>query len=82
MVSVRIKDTTMVECILCKKVLASKNSLNVHMKTHDDKKEFSCDTCGKEFALKAHLQRHNLIHTGAKPYKCEDCGKNSQGRML
>lgn len=43
-----------------------KGDLNVHLKIHDDSKEFPCNWkgCGKSFKTKNNLTQHKLIHVG------------------
>ena len=60
----------------CKAKLASKDSLNGHIRyVHKKKELFKCNQCLKEFKRRANLRRHiDALHTKLKPYHCEEAG--------
>jgi len=48
-------------CIMCQKSFARRETLDIHINTHGDKKDriqFKCEWCGFNFAHKNNLQRH------------------------
>lgn len=54
-------------CLHCQKVLRSKKTLRVHIKTQhsaEDAKKFICTFCSKAFNFKVHLENHERTHTG------------------
>ena len=58
------------ECGICYKFLASKASLNRHVKVvHEKLKPYSCDICLKDFALKKSLKEHNDAEHSKKPWE-------------
>ena len=62
-------------CQICRKTYCNKQSLNQHMKVHDESKALKCDVCFKLFSHKSGLTRHYRIHTGEKPFACQVCDK-------
>lgn len=69
------ENLTNLPCSQCDKILKTRKTLEMHMKTHTGEKPFKCTVCGKSFSRKGNLQTHALFHTGEKPHKCERCGK-------
>ncbi len=67
--------TAKAQCLVCERVLSSKEHLRRHMLTHTDERNWVCSTCGKRFLSKTYLTEHNRIHLGIRPYKCEICDK-------
>ncbi len=63
-------------CTQCGKCLASKYSLERHMRFHTEQKPYKCSHCDKRFSQSGSLKRHERIHTGEKPYHCTACGKS------
>eukprot|EP01083_Nonionella_stella_P315009 1136718_1 len=60
-------------CPHCPKLLSSKNSLEVHTRTHTNERPFKCEFCDSSFSRKNSLQEHLNGHTGKKPFKCKYC---------
>ncbi|XP_077345971.1 uncharacterized protein LOC143989622 isoform X2 [Lithobates pipiens] len=54
---------------------SSELSLNMHQRSHRDKKPYSCPECGKSFSYKSSLTKHQRSHLGEKPFSCSDCEK-------
>ena len=63
------------ECQVRHRKYSSKQSLNQHMKIHDDSKSHKCDVCLKVFSSKSLLKRHYRTHTGEKPFACQICDR-------
>ncbi|XP_033323881.2 uncharacterized protein LOC117219093 [Megalopta genalis] len=63
-----------VECDICGKQLASKNSLIYHKKSvHSKERPHMCQYCGEAFVSKEARLIHERIHTGERPYVCKIC---------
>ena len=65
----------MFKCQICDKRYLSIETLNQHIKIHDESKAFKCDVCLKVFPYKSKLQIHYRIHTGEKPFACQVCDR-------
>lgn len=67
------------KCIICDKVMADRKCLNMHKKTHNDKKEkvHACDICDKKFSMSMSLKLHKMSHLSEeeKHIPCTECGK-------
>ena len=63
------------ECQVCNRKYSSKQSLNQHMRIHDDSKSHKCDVCLKVFHNKSQLKMHYRTHTGEKPFACKICDR-------
>ena len=64
------------KCKVCHRIYSSIQSLNQHMKVHDDSKGFKCDVCLKVFPSKSDFQRHYRTHTGEKSFVTENLLEN------
>lgn len=64
-------------CHICSKRFGHKHHLVLHLKVHNNEKEFQCKikSCARKFRQKSHLTQHYKIHTGKKEFKCEFCSK-------
>ena len=67
-------------CPLCGRDFAYKNSLAVHLGTHQqdsaEDKLFNCNFCSKQFVFKSDLDKHENIHTKKRKYVCDQCPKS------
>ena len=62
------------ECPTCLKILANKNSLRVHMETHETNLAFVCRECGKGFPSEQKRTLHErYVHNAS--LICDQCGK-------
>lgn len=60
-------------CHICGKNI--KGVYSLHLKIHENTKQFRCSECGREFRQKVALRNHMLIHQNEKPYECPWCFK-------
>lgn len=60
----------------CGNLLASKQLLLTHLRTHYGVKPFICNFCSKSFNDRGNLKNHIRIHTGERPFKCSLCDKS------
>lgn len=51
------------------------HSLEKHMLSHSEEREYKCDQCPKAFNWKSNLIRHQMSHDSGKHYECENCAK-------
>lgn len=72
---VRKKSDQMSECSVCKKSIASKRGLKIHMRRHSGEQPFQCGVCGRRFAFSSSRSRHMRVHTGDKPHHCDECDR-------
>lgn len=64
----------MKECPVCLKMFGARN-LKVHMKTHENDKNFGCDFCASKFGEKSRLRLHMVIHRREKKFRCDKCNR-------
>lgn len=62
-------------CTRCAKSFTTTDQLQVHERSHDNKRSFECSQCNAKFNRKSNLSRHILLHDGIKRYVCHVCGK-------
>lgn len=68
-------------CEVCEKGFTRKQSLNRHVKVHDEStKVFTCTFCPKSFRTTANLKRHLISHTGEKTQFCPECDASYSDR--
>ncbi|XP_064418300.1 histone-lysine N-methyltransferase MECOM [Latimeria chalumnae] len=63
------------ECRECDQVFSDAQSLDGHMLSHAEEREYKCDQCPKAFNWKSNLIRHQMSHDSGKHYECENCSK-------
>ncbi|XP_044290429.1 histone-lysine N-methyltransferase MECOM isoform X10 [Varanus komodoensis] len=63
------------ECKECDQVFSDIQSLEKHMLSHTEEREYKCDQCPKAFNWKSNLIRHQMSHDSGKHYECENCAK-------
>uniref|UniRef100_A0A8C5K7L1 MDS1 and EVI1 complex locus n=1 Tax=Jaculus jaculus TaxID=51337 RepID=A0A8C5K7L1_JACJA len=63
------------ECKECDRVFPDLQSLEKHMLSHTEEREYKCDQCPKAFNWKSNLIRHQMSHDSGKHYECENCAK-------
>ncbi|XP_023573526.1 MDS1 and EVI1 complex locus protein EVI1 isoform X10 [Octodon degus] len=63
------------ECKECDQVFPDLQSLEKHMSSHTEEREYKCDQCPKAFNWKSNLIRHQMSHDSGKHYECENCAK-------
>ncbi|XP_077204593.1 histone-lysine N-methyltransferase MECOM isoform X13 [Paroedura picta] len=63
------------ECKECDQVFSDVQSLEKHMLSHTEEREYKCDQCPKAFNWKSNLIRHQMSHDSGKHYECENCAK-------
>ncbi|XP_039769225.1 histone-lysine N-methyltransferase MECOM isoform X7 [Ornithorhynchus anatinus] len=63
------------ECKECDQVFPDLPSLEKHMLSHSEEREYKCDQCPKAFNWKSNLIRHQMSHDSGKHYECENCAK-------
>ncbi|XP_072111196.1 histone-lysine N-methyltransferase MECOM isoform X4 [Mobula birostris] len=64
------------ECKECDGVYPdAQSSLDRHLLTHTEEREYKCDQCPKAFNWKSNLIRHQMSHDSGKHYECENCAK-------
>ncbi|XP_017279493.1 histone-lysine N-methyltransferase MECOM isoform X4 [Kryptolebias marmoratus] len=63
------------ECKECDQVFPDVQSLEAHILSHSEEREYKCDQCPKAFNWKSNLIRHQMSHDSGKHYECENCSK-------
>ena len=63
------------KCTDCDKAFTSRDSLNKHVLSHQDDRNFKCGKCGKLFKRLGHVREHVRIHSEARPFNCTVCTK-------
>ncbi|KAE8747186.1 hypothetical protein FOCC_FOCC006053 [Frankliniella occidentalis] len=65
------------QCPVCDKMIyKGKNSLELHMRTHNGERPYQCTVCQKSFTQEGALLIHVRRHAGEKPYNCVFCSKS------
>ena len=55
---------TRFSCEHCLKVFSSRQSLENHVKLHNDDRAYTCGVCSKQFVSESSLYAHTKLHTG------------------
>lgn len=63
-----------VKCQICSKEV-TKKYLKIHLKSHENIKDFKCDLCSAGFVTKNRLVLHMWMHRGEKRFKCSECNR-------
>ncbi|XP_019741575.1 MDS1 and EVI1 complex locus protein EVI1 isoform X5 [Hippocampus comes] len=63
------------ECKECDQVFPDIQSLEAHILSHSEEREYKCDQCPKAFNWKSNLIRHQMSHDSGKHHECENCSK-------
>ncbi|XP_029373155.1 histone-lysine N-methyltransferase MECOM isoform X2 [Echeneis naucrates] len=63
------------ECKECDQIFPDIQSLEAHVLSHSEEREYKCDQCPKAFNWKSNLIRHQMSHDSGKHYECENCSK-------
>ncbi|XP_068137069.1 histone-lysine N-methyltransferase MECOM isoform X2 [Hyperolius riggenbachi] len=63
------------ECKECDQAFPDIQSLDKHLLSHTEEREYKCDQCPKAFNWKSNLIRHQMSHDTGKHYECENCSK-------
>ncbi|XP_040929376.1 histone-lysine N-methyltransferase MECOM isoform X11 [Betta splendens] len=63
------------ECKECDQVFPDAQTLEAHVLSHSEEREYKCDQCPKAFNWKSNLIRHQMSHDSGKHYECENCSK-------
>lgn len=61
------------QCEICHRNMASKQSLEEHIRLHSVVKLFQCHICAKGFRQAAALTSHLKTHGDRRPYSCDVC---------
>jgi len=63
------------KCNVCGRGFVAEQSLEIHMRTHNESRPFHCEVCNQHFTQKSGLLAHMRIHTDERPFKCHVCLK-------
>ncbi|KAG5669502.1 hypothetical protein PVAND_017389 [Polypedilum vanderplanki] len=74
MKQVHTTETDKIQCQICKKIYKIKNTLKIHLKTHN--KQHQCQLCGKKIARIVELKQHLKTYENQFAFRCEQCQKN------
>ncbi|XP_037933270.1 uncharacterized protein LOC119667986 [Teleopsis dalmanni] len=68
------RNKNMLKCTVCERKFTSKNSLRMHMYSHEVDKRFKCNLC--KYTTNDHnaFRRHKMVHDVDKQYSCPFCG--------
>lgn len=63
-------------CELCPKTFSINDDLKIHMKKHDNIREFQCDICGHGSITVTHLRYHKkIVHESTEQHPCDLCSE-------
>ena len=75
------EDIGQLTCYKCKQLFSRKQTLELHLRWHDNEKLFQCTECGKIYKSPAGLKDHFIIRHGeGKPLQCNQCYKRFGGK--
>ncbi|CAB0012547.1 unnamed protein product, partial [Nesidiocoris tenuis] len=78
-----VKPRTKFECHYCDALLATQNSLRLHIRCHTGEKPFQCSYCDYAANSSDRLRYHLRTHTNEKPHACNYCDfRTSTSRTL
>eukprot|EP00090_Calanus_glacialis_P014634 TRINITY_DN23462_c0_g1_i2.p1 TRINITY_DN23462_c0_g1~~TRINITY_DN23462_c0_g1_i2.p1 ORF type:complete len:571 (+),score=114.65 TRINITY_DN23462_c0_g1_i2:56-1768(+) len=66
------------KCIHCNMILATANSLEIHIRSHTGHRPFACSECDKTFTSLHYLVQHKDFHRKTKDFECDICLKKYQ----
>ncbi|CAH0555594.1 unnamed protein product [Brassicogethes aeneus] len=69
-------------CRICTKSFRTPFSLNVHMKSHLNIRNYQCNVCPKKFVTAHILKRHSLVHMTQRPFGCWYCDKHFKTLLM
>lgn len=58
-----------IECVVCKKILLTVESYDVHLKKHTHEKSYACHLCSKKFNTSCNLITHLKVHAKNDNYR-------------
>ena len=63
----------------CKHASTTRGALNLHMSSHNNKKQYVCDICNLGFNTSGNLNSHKRdSHSDNKPFKCDKIAKDGK----
>ena len=70
-------------CEVCNKGCTDKNTLKIHMKSHDKSRpSYTCQKCGKNYVSQNGLNDHIKTHENNREWRCHTCGKGFNTKQV